>query len=452
MHNNMQMNKWIIWSALCLLVNNVFAQQLTAKDAIFTALDKNFKMLIAKEQIGIAQKNNTWSEAGVFPTVTLSLGFNTGIQDNRNNPFTFLPGVFMNNSLSPNLALNYNIFSGFAVKITKERLEQLEAQSKGNALVIIESTVHDVLKAYYSAKLSEEKMKILEQIKANSSKRLQYYEIKEKYAKSSSLELLQFQNQLFTDSTNYLLQKINHTNALRNLLLLMNNSEEPSKEALPSLSDPLEFPFPELNLDQALNDLKSNNQQLKNQYIAQELQQNAVELQKSFLFPTLSFQAGFSPTESWIRNLQDDNMKANTSVINYSTGFNLRYNLFNNFKNKRAFEVAKIQEEIASMNTESMYRSLSVTMVNLFDMYKMRDELVKVSTRNMEYAQKAWDLAQKRFENGTLSSVELLNFQNAYQNTVLQHYDNLFNKLDTFLEIYKLSGGMSLEYGKNWGG
>lgn len=449
MHNNMQMNKWIIWSALCLLVNNVFAQQLTAKDAIFTALDKNFKMLIAKEQIGIAQKNNTWSEAGAFPTVTLSLGFNTGIQDNRNNPFTFLPGVFMNNSLSPNLALNYNIFSGFAVKITKERLEQLEAQSKGNALVIIESTVHDVLKAYYSAKLSEEKMKILEQIKANSSKRLQYYEIKEKYAKSSSLELLQFQNQLFTDSTNYLLQKINHTNALRNLLLLMNNSEEPSKEALPSLSDPLEFTFPELNLDQALNDLKSNNQQLKNQYIAQELQQSAVELQKSFLFPTLSFQAGFSPTESWIRNLQDDNMKANTSVINYSTGFNLRYNLFNNFKNKRAFEVAKIQEEIASMNTESMYRSLSVTMVNLFDMYKMRDELVKVSTRNMEYAQKAWDLAQKRFENGTLSSVELLNFQNAYQNTVLQHYDNLFNKLDTFLEIYKLSGGMSLEYGKN---
>ncbi len=443
------MNKWILWSALFLLVNNGFAQQLTAKDAIFTALDKNFKMLIAKEQIGISQKNNTWSEAGAFPTVTVSLGFNTGIQDNRNNPFTFLPGVFMNNSLSPNLALNYNIFSGFAVKITKERLEQLEAQSKGNALVIIESTVHDVLKAYYSAKLSEQKMKILEQIKANSAKRLQYYEIKEKYAKSSSLELLQFQNQLFTDSTNYLLQKINHTNALRNLLLLMNNSEEPSKEALPSLSDPLEFPFPELNLDQALSDLKSNNQQLKNQYIAQELQQSAVELQKSFLFPTLSFQAGFSPTESWIRNLQDDNMKANTSVINYSTGFNLRYNLFNNFKSKRAFEVAKIQEEIASMNTESMYRSLSVTMVNLFDMYKMRDELVKVSNRNMEYAQKAWDLAQKRFENGTLSSVELLNFQNAYQNTVLQHYDNLFNKLDTFLEIYKLSGGMSLEYGKN---
>jgi outer membrane protein TolC len=166
------------------------------------------------------------------------------------------------------------------------------------------------------------------------------------------------------------------------------------------------------------------------------------------LYPTLSFQAGFAPTESWLRNLQDENMKANTSVINYSTGFNLRYNLFNNWKTKRAFEVAKIQDDIAKMNTESMWRSLSVSLTNLFDLFQMRDELVRVSAQNMQYAQKAWDLAQKRFENGTLTSVELLSFQNAYQNTILQHYDNLFNKLDTYLEIYKLTGGMSLDYAK----
>ncbi len=442
------MNKWILLAVWCLPFSFFYAQQLTAKDAIFAALDKNFKMLIAREQVGIAQMNNTWSEAGAFPTVTLGLGFNTSIQDNRNNPFTFLPGVFMSNSLAPNLSLNYNIFSGFAVKISKERLEQLENQSKGNAMVMLETTVHDVLKAYYSAKLLEEKLRILEQIKGNSAQRLRYYEVREKYAKTSSLELLQFQNQFLTDSTTFLLQKINYHNALRNLLLVMNNSEEPAKEAFPQLSDPLDFAFPTLNLEQALTDLKSNNQQLKNQYIAQELQKTAVEFQKSFLYPTLSFQAGFAPTESWLRNLQDENMKANTSVINYSTGFNLRYNLFNNWKTKRAFEVAKIQDDIAKMNTESMWRSLSVSLTNLFDLFQMRDELVRVSAQNMQYAQKAWDLAQKRFENGTLTSVELLSFQNAYQNTILQHYDNLFNKLDTYLEIYKLTGGMSLDYAK----
>ena len=87
------------------------------------ALDKNYKVQVAKKQEDIAIKNNTWSEAGAYPTVTLNVGFNNNIQDNTNNPFTFTPGVILSTSFAPNLSLNYNIFSGFAVKMSKERLE-----------------------------------------------------------------------------------------------------------------------------------------------------------------------------------------------------------------------------------------------------------------------------------------------------------------------------------------
>lgn len=413
------------------------------------ALDKNYKVQVAKKQEEIAVKNNTWSEAGAYPTVTLNVGFNNNIQDNTNNPFTFTPGVILSTSFAPNLSLNYNIFSGFAVKMSKERLEQLEAQSNGNALVIIESTIQDVLKAYYTAKLQEEKLKLLKEIKSNSSKRLKYYEVKDKYAKSSSLELLQFKNQYLTDSTNYLLQEIAYRNSLRNLLLLMNNSEDPSEEEFLALGDSLNIVYPELDLTQAKSELKSNNQQLKNQYIALELQKTVTEYQRSFLYPTLSFQGGISPTESWLRNLNNSEQKFNTQVINYSGNLNLRYSLFNNWKNKRAVEVSKIQEEIALLNSESLYKSLAVTLTNLSDLFQIRKELVNVSEQNFIYATKAWELAQKRFENGTLSSVELLSFQNAYQNTLIQHFDNQFNKLDTFLEIYKMTGKLALDYKKN---
>ena len=443
----------ILFSFFVLSVQFVFGQTMvqktiSAKDAVFMALDKNYKVQVAKKQEDIAIKNNTWSEAGAYPTVTLNVGFNNTIQDNTNNPFTFVPGVFLSTSFSPNLSLNYNIFSGFAVKMSKERLEQLEAQSNGNALVIIESTIQDVLKAYYTAKLQEEKLKLLKEIKANSSKRLKYYEVKDKYAKSSSLELLQLKNQYLTDSTNYLLQEISYRNSLRNLLLLMNNSEDPSDEELVALGDSLNIVYPELDLSQAKTELKSNNQQLKNQYIALELQKTVTEYQRSFLYPTLSFQGGISPTESWLRNLNNSDQKFNTQVINYSGNLNLRYSMFNNWKNKRAVEVSKIQEEITLLNSESLYKSLAVTLTNLSDLFQIRKELVNVSEQNFIYATKAWELAQKRFENGTLSSVELLSFQNAYQNTLIQHYDNQFNKLDTFLEIYKMTGKLALDYKK----
>ena len=94
------------------------SDSLSAKDAVFTALKNNYDIQASNAQIDISHKNNTWSEAGLFPTVNLNVGYNNTIQDNSNNPFTFTPGVILSRNLSPNLALNLNLFSGFAVKIS----------------------------------------------------------------------------------------------------------------------------------------------------------------------------------------------------------------------------------------------------------------------------------------------------------------------------------------------
>lgn len=437
----------LIISAFLVCASVVTAQKtLSAKEAVRIALENNFKVQIAEKQVEIAEKNNNWMEAGMFPTVTLSASFNNAIQDNTQNPFTFTPGIIFSQGITPSLAANWNMFSGLSVFISRERLEQLQEQSKGNALAVIETTTQDVLKAYYTARLQKERMELFNTLMDYSQKRMKYYEVKEKYAKTTSLEMLQFRNQYLTDSTNYLMQQISYENAMRNLMLLMNNSEEPDLKTLPELTDDLEIAFPLIDFDQALSDMTSNNQNLKNQYIALELQKTATQYQKSFLYPTLTFQAGVSPSKTWIREIQNDLFEAETQTLQYYGNFNLRYNLFNNWKAKRSYDVAKIQEEIAVLNTQSMEQTLKITLQNLMEMYKLRSKLVEISTENLNYASKAYELAQKRFELGTLTSIELATFQNNYQNTLMQHYENQFNKMDTFLEIYKMTGKLSLTY------
>lgn len=419
---------------------------LSAKEAVAIALENNFKVQVAEKQQEIADKNNNWMEAGMFPTVTLNAAFSNTIQDNTQNPFTFTPGIIFSQGITPSLAANWNMFSGLSVFITKDRLEQLQEQSKGNALAVIETTTQDVLKAYYTARLQKERMELFSTLMDYSSKRLAYYEVKEKYAKSSSLEMLQFRNQYLTDSTNYLMQEISYENAMRNLMLLMNNADEPDLKSLPELTDDLEIAFPLIDFNQAISEMTSNNQNLKNQYIALELQKTATQYQKSFLYPTLSFQAGVSPSTTWIREVQNDLFEAKIQTLQYYGNFNLRYNLFNNWKAKRSFDVAKIQEEIAVLNTQSMEQTLKITLQNLMEMYKVRSQLVEISSENLNYATKAYELAQKRFDLGTLTSIELAAFQNNYQNTLMQHYENQFNKMDTFLEIYKMTGKLALTY------
>jgi outer membrane protein TolC len=434
---------------LLVLSGSAWGQQntLSAKEAVVIALEKNFKVQIAEKQQQIAEMNNNWMEAGMFPTVTLNATFNSTIIDNTNNPFTFTPGVILNQGLTPSLVTNVNLFSGLAVHITKDRLEQLEEQSKGNALAVIETTIQDVLKAYYTASLQKERMQLFSTLKDYSRKRMEYYELKEKYAKTSSLELLQFRNQYLTDSTNFLMQEISWQNAMRNLLLLMNNDQEPDPTTFPELTDKLEIAFPLIDPEQSLADLKNNNQNLKNQYIALELQKTATQYQKSFLYPTLNFQAGVNPSWGWFRQLNVDNpMEIETQSVQYYGNFNLRYNLFNNWKTKRAYDVARIQEEIAVINTQQVEETLETTLRNLLAMYQIRTKLVDISQENLNYATKAYDLAKARFDMGTLTSIELETFRNNYQNTLMQHFENQFNKMDAFLEIYKMSGKLGLEY------
>ena len=128
---------------------------------------------------------------------------------------------------------------------------------------------------------------------------------------------------------------------------------------------------------------------------------------------------------------------------------NLRYTIFNNWKNKRAVEVSKIQESIVSMNYKSMEKTVSSSLATLIDSFQGNSKLVEISTTNIDYATKTYDLADKRFNLGTLNSIDLMVFENSYQNQLLQHYEFLFNKINAFLEIYRLSGKLSLDYINN---
>jgi|TARA_B110000285_G_scaffold30108_1_gene30737 outer membrane protein TolC len=424
-----------------------FAQRdLSASEAVFISLEKNYQVIISGKQHSINELNNRWSEAGAFPTVDLTLINGNTIQDNTNNPFTFIPGIVLTQSINPSLTANWNIFTGFAVRISKERLEILENQSANNAMAVIENTIQDVLKAYYTAQLQHDRKDLFKSIMELSKDKMHYYELKEKYSNANTLELMQFKNQYFTDSTNLLMQEISYDNSIRNLLLLMNDSTI-TAEGL-NLTDKMDLKVMDVDFSEAETEMYSNNQNLTNQYISLELQKTNTAFQRSFLYPTLSFQAGVQPGWSWIREIQNNAFQAETSNLSYYGNINLRYSIFNNWKNKRAVEVSKIQEEISTLNIENMKMTLSSTLQNLIALCKARVQLVSISQENLVYSKKALELAQERFAIGGINSIDLASFLNNYQNTLIQHYENLFNKMDTYLEIYKMTGKIGLEYVK----
>lgn len=422
-------------------------QELSAGEAVQMALRNNYDVQIANLQNDIGTKNNTWSEAGAFPTVDLVVAQNNSIQDNRNNPFTFTPGIILSQSIAPSINVNWNIFAGFAVRMSKVRLEQLEAQSANNATAVMETTIQDVLKAYFTAKLHQSRIELLREVFTISKDRVAYYELKQEYSSSNSLELMQFRNQMLTDSSNLILQELSYTNSIRNLLLLMNDTVTEPKNV--NLTDAMDIGAVTIDREVAMESMLSNNKNLKNQYINIELQQTNTALQRSFLYPTLTMQLGANPSWNQFREIQDNLLDAQTANLVYYGNFSLRYSLFNNWKNKRAVEVSQIQEEIASISTKAMELTLTNTLNNLLELYDVRNQLVSISEQNLDYARKTFELAEDRFSLGTINSIDLATIQSNYRNTLIRHYENMYNRMETYLEIYRLTGQISMEYQTN---
>ena len=431
-----------------ILSTSLYSQEnLTAQQAVFVALENNYQMLIAKKQDDISEKNNKWSEAGLFPTVELSAALGNSLIDNTNNPFTFTPGLITNQSISPGITANWNIFTGFGIRITKQRLELLKEQSHQNELLILENTALDVLKAYYSAILEASRLKVFKDLYQQSQRQLRLEEKKAEYGGANRLSVYQFSNQVFSDSINIIQQEISSKNALRNLMLLMNVSmDELENDAFPNLTDSLKIPlepFDDRNITQAALE---NNQNIKNQVINLELQKKNTALQRSFLYPTLGVQLGAQPNIAQFNSLSDTDLSARTQQITYFGNVNLRYSLFNNWKDKRAVEVSKIQEEIADYNVQEMEKQVVTTVKNLLDNYNVRNQLVNLAEQNVDYAKLAYEIGMERYEMGQINSIELSQLQNSYMNAQMEYYNNLYQRLDIYLEIIKATGKLQLEY------
>lgn len=415
-------------------------EPLTLGQAIELTLANNYQIRIADQNKTIANMQNTWGQAGLYPIITLGLTNTNAVQDNTKNPATFFPGRIFNTNLSASVDANWTIFSGFRVKSTKEQLEKIQEQSQGNAMLIVENAVQSTILSYYNALTQKRKLEIWEELLEFGNERIEYFETKQEVGVSNTMEVLQIKNQLLNDSTSYLMQKLQYENALRNLNLTMGQPIEIKYV----LTDSLKISIPELDKDALRQEMLSNNTNIKNQLINMELQSINTKLARSALFPTVDLSAGASPSVGLIKVLPDV-QDINSQQLQYYGNINIRYTLFNNYQNKRGVEVAQVREKIERLNGEELALQLNNELHINFEMFKQQIWVERISRENLSYADKVFEVGKDRYQLGSINYFDLNNLQNTYRNSMMLHYDNLYNLIASYVDILRLTGGIMKE-------
>jgi outer membrane protein TolC len=162
------------------LSSGLYAQSvLTIEEAIKTGLEKNYSVLMVKNEQEIAKLQNNFGNAGMSPTVSINANLNLA---NINSYQEFSTGVIQerngaqSNNTGASVNVGWMIFDGLKMFAVKKKLGLNEQLTAIELKQQMENTVYEIVAAYYSVVKTNELIKAAKQ-------NLSIYEERKKLAK-----------------------------------------------------------------------------------------------------------------------------------------------------------------------------------------------------------------------------------------------------------------------------
>lgn len=437
------MRKYII---LLLFPNLVFAQnELSLMDAIQLAMWQNYEIQISAKNQKINEINNNWGNAGALPRISLSAKKEEALSDQSKNPASFIQEKLRSASISGNANVSWTLFNGFAIRANKEKLDNLEKISSNNALLTIENTIQGVILQYYNCILQKERLNLLQKVTNLAENRLQYEKEKYSIGASSKIDVLQIENAMLTDSSNIILQKINYTNAIKNLNLTLGADIETNW----IFTDKIDTKINIFNYEDLKNSTLANNTNIKNQYYNIELSKQDIKLAMAPFYPIISINSGAAYNESTYDIGDLANIMENTGMsINYFANFSVNFRIFDGGKLYQNIRSLKIQKEINNLELEKAKREVLYQLSLTNNKYNNLITIYNLNKKAFEIAETNYKLATDKENLGIINSFILRDIEIAYINSGINAQQSAYNLMESKIALLKITGGIIQHFDK----
>ncbi len=411
---------------------------LTVEEAVSIALENNFQIKIATNELKIDETSVSPGFAGMLPSLNAVADNNNSVQNidqTRSDGTKLSRDNAKSNSLNYGVQLDWTIFDGLTMFARYDQLQEIKKRSDAELKLAILETVSDVMITYYDLVQQKQQLNALDSTIVISKQRVELANNRFSIGKASKLELLNAQVDENTDQAVYLRQRELFKNTKTRLNEIMGRDVKSQFRVVDLISIDRT-----LELDVLEQETTTQNPQLQAQLINKRISELQLKQIKGSRLPKISAQAGymFSDSESSL------GFTTNNSSRGFNYGFSARLNLFDGFNQNRNEKIAKIQIENSQLLIEQQTQTLLSQLATAFQTYKTNLMLMELEVHNETIAKENLDITMAKYRIGTIPTIEFRTAQLNYINAVVRSTNAVYEAKLSEITLKELAGNLSL--------
>ncbi|MUP47530.1 TolC family protein [Gramella sp. BOM4] len=411
---------------------------LTKDEVIARALEENFGIKLARNDVEIAENNQTVWNSGYLPSLTGLAGANYDINDRLTEPEGRDPleqNNIENTRYNASLNLNYTLFDGLGRLYNYKSLKEQYDLSQFQARETIENTILQIMSVYYEIARLTENVGVLEQSLEISQERVTRAKYQFEYGQANNLLVLNAKVDVNSDSIALIEAEQQLANTKRDLNVLLDREISDNEF---SVDTTVTF-IPELQLESFISEARINNVSLLQIEKNLEISDYDIKISKSGYLPVIDLNGSYG----WNRNRSAATafFPGSTSTSDgFAAGVSLRWDIFDGGARRIRIRNSEIRYENQEIIKEQLMSEVERDILNALGNYENKLYILDVQEENVATNLDNFNRSAEQYKLGRITSIEFrqaqINLLNAKTNFNLAKYDAKLAEL----QVLQLTG------------
>ncbi len=424
---------------LLLVFCPVFGQEvLTVEKAVEVALENNYQIKTASNELKIDAISVSRGNAGMLPSLEARITNTNSIQNLsqiRSDGAKVERDNAKNNSLNYGVVLDWTIFDGLRMFANLEQLKETQKLGEAELKQVILTKVGEVMITYYDLVQQQQQLSALDSTIFLSKQRVELAHNRFTIGKASKLEELNAQVDLNTDRTLMRRQQELYANTKIQLNEYLARDLKLDFKVAPEI-----FVDERLRLAELETQIANENPQLQVELINKKISELEVKQIKAARYPTIFATTGYN----FGRSESDLSFSTSSNSRGFNYGFGATLNLFDGFNQNRNEQIGKITIENAEVAIAEQKQELMSLVGTTYQTYLTNISLIELEGNNESIAKENLDITVEKYRIGTIPTIEFRTAQLNYINAKVRHSNAKFQAKLSEIILKELAGSLVL--------